>query len=462
MGRVAALFDLDRTVISGSSTEDLTEALVEAGLAPTWRPPGLGLLRAAYDLFGENVVMMGLARLAAAGARGWPVEEVSTAAAAAAARLEARVAPYLPQLVEEHRREGVLTVLATTTPDVLVRPFAERLGFDDVIATRYAVADGRFTGGLDGPFVWATGKLGAVRAWAAEHGVDLAMSSAYSDSVFDVPLLSAVGSPHAVNPDLALRAVAVARRWPCLWLDVPPGVPMFAGFEPFDMVRALTHPALLPFVRFDIAGQKLLPLSGPAIIVANHRSYFDTVAMAMTVAPSGRPLRFLGKKEVFDAPVVGDLATALGGIRVERGSGSAAPLRAAERALRAGEMVALMPQGTIPRGRAFFDPALRGRPGAARLAAATGAPVVPLGLWGTELVWPRNSRLPLVWNVAKPPLVTVRVGHAVEGLGQDEDADTAQIMRAISDLLPAGARRRRRPTEEELRRTFPAGHDAAE
>ncbi len=80
-------------------------------------------------------------------------------------------------------------------------------------------------------------------------------------------------------------------------------------------------------------------------------------------------MRFLGKKEVFDAPVVGSIVTALGGIRVERGSGSDEPLRAAADALTAGEAVALMPQGTIPRGRAFFEPELKGRWGAAKLAA---------------------------------------------------------------------------------------------
>jgi putative phosphoserine phosphatase/1-acylglycerol-3-phosphate O-acyltransferase len=457
VGRVAALFDLDRTVISGSSADELTASLVEAGLALGWRPPGLGLLHAAYDRFGENVLMMGLARLAVMAAKGWPVDQVAAAAESAASRLADRVAPYLPLLLEDHRRDGVITVLATTSPEVLVRPLAERLGFDDLIATRYAVFDGRFTGGLEGPFVWSTGKLGAARAWAEANGVDLEMSHAYSDSVFDVPLLSAVGHPHAVNPDLALRLYATAQRWPCLWLDAPPGVPKFAGVEPFDVVRALSHPALFPFVRFDIAGQERLPRSGPAIIVANHRSYFDTVAIAMTVAPSGRPLRFLGKKEVFDAPVVGDLATALGGIRVDRGSGSGAPMRAAERALRAGEMVALMPQGTIPRGRAFFDPVLSGRPGAARLAAASGARVVPIGLWGTELVWPRNERVPRVWDLADPPTVRVRVGTAVRGLGGGEDSDTERIMRAIGALLPAEARRPHEPTDDELRRTFPPG-----
>jgi putative phosphoserine phosphatase/1-acylglycerol-3-phosphate O-acyltransferase len=330
---------------------------------------------------------------------------------------------------------------------------------DDVVATKYAVRDGKFTGRLDGGFVWGSGKLDAARRWATARGIRLKDSFAYSDSVYDVPLLSAVGHPVAVNPDARLRAVAWARRWPLLWLDVPPGVPKLGGLEPLDVVRFFSRPQLFPYARFDIGGVEHIPDTGPAIIVANHRSYFDTAAVGVTVMGGGRPLRFLGKKEVFDAPVVGPLAKALGGIRVERGTGSDAPLREAERALDAGELVALMPQGTIPRGPAFFDPVLVGRGGAARLAAATGAPVIPIGLWGTELVWPRSSRLPNLVNVTSPPTVRTRVGPAVSGLtGRSVPADTKRIMAAIMALLPAESKQRRQPTPEELARTYPSGH----
>jgi putative phosphoserine phosphatase/1-acylglycerol-3-phosphate O-acyltransferase len=71
-------------------------------------------------------------------------------------------------------------------------------------------------------------------------------------------------------------------------------------------------------------------------------------------------VRFLGKKEVFDAPVVGQIASAMGGIRVDRGTGSDEPLQAAAEALANGDLVAMMPQGTIPRGKAFYDPKLKG------------------------------------------------------------------------------------------------------
>ena len=276
-------------------------------------------------------------------------------------------------------------------------------------------------------------------------------------------MLSAIGHAVAVNPDPRLLVVAVLRRWPVLHLDVPAGVPKVPviGIEPQRAGLALVRPQLFPYVRFDIDGTDRVPSSGPAIVVGNHRSYFDPVAMAVTLARVGRPIRFLGKKEVFDAPVVGQIAKAMGGIRVDRGTGSDEPLAEAATALLGGELVALMPQGTIPRGPAFFDPVLKGRWGAARLVQMTGAPVIPVGLWGTERVWPRSEQLPNVLALRNPPTVRVRVGSAVEGLtGKDLDADTERIMAAIADLLPPEARIPHEPSEDELRRTYPKGRIA--
>src|SRR5207247_6529081 len=108
------------------------------------------------------------------------------------------------------------------------------------------------------------------------RGGDRADSWAYSDSVFAVPLRSAVGHPCAVNPDLRLQAVATLRRWPVRHLDVPPGVPKVVGLEPFDLLRPFLRPQAYPYARFDIAGPAPIPHRGPVITVPNHRSYFDT------------------------------------------------------------------------------------------------------------------------------------------------------------------------------------------
>jgi putative phosphoserine phosphatase/1-acylglycerol-3-phosphate O-acyltransferase len=460
VGTAAAFFDLDRTLLRGGSGPVLAEALRKAGAVPSRSIPGQSLIYRAYDRFGESLTGIALARAAAAALRGRPRAAVLEAAESATDDLVRIVAPYALALIEEHHQAGRPVVLATTTPRDFIEPLARRLELDDVIATRYQVAvdpkgNERYTGRLDGAFVWAAGKLTAVRWWAAEHGIELSDSWAYSDSVYDIPLLSAVGHPVAVNADPRLTIYSTLRRWPQIHLDAPPGVPKLIGVEPFDVVKAFVRAEAFPYARFDIAGTDHIPHQGPAIVVANHRSYFDAIALGLTVMRAGRLPRSLAKKEIFDAPVLGQLAKVMGQIMVDREGGGGAALAQAIHAVRGGEVVVILPQATIPRGDAFFSPKLEGKTGAARLAAETGAPVIPVGIWGTEKVWPRSARLPNVTNVLNPPKVRVRVGPPVRGLTGDPVADTTKIMKAISAQLPPDARKAHKPSDGELRKAKP-------
>lgn len=456
----AAFFDLDRTILSGASALVVSKVLRETGVVKR-SLPGETLLYQVFETFGENVPSMVLGRQAVLAMRGHAQREVQEAAQRAVPELVQLLQPYVREVIEDHRANGRQIVLATTTPRDLIEPFAREVGFDDVIATTYEVDDdGRYTGELVGPYVWSRGKKEAVSRWSQEHGIDLSQSYAYSDSVFDEPLLSMVGFPHCVNPDWRLRLMAVARRWPVMHFDVPVGVAKIpvVGLEAQQALMKFARPEVFPYARFSISGTENIPRESAAIICGNHRSYFDIAAVSLAVARTGRAVRFLGKKEVFDAPVIGPLATALGGIRVERGTGSDEPLRAAAQSLRAGDLVAIMPQGTIPRGRAFFDPELKGRWGAARLAEQTRAPVIPVGIWGTEKVWPRNAKLPNITNVTSPPQILIRVGAPVELTYSDPDEDTRRIMAAIVALLPDEARQYREPTADELRRSYPSNY----
>ncbi len=455
----AAFFDLDRTLLAGASGEVFSEAMRLAGLSS--KPfPGEKLLFGLFNTIGETLPSMALARQAVTLARGRSQAAVSAAAEQVADRLVAMVQPFAESAFAAHRAAGRPIVLATTTPYDLVKPFADRLGLDDVVATRYNVAaDGTYDGTLAGPFVWSAGKLEAISDWAAAHGIDLAESYAYSDSVYDTPMLDAVGHPVVVNPDPRMVLMAAARRWPTLSLDVSPGVVKVpvVGVEVQRLALRFARPAAYPYARFDIGGVDNIPGAGPVILCANHRSYFDVSALSIAIGKSGRTARFLGKKEVFDAPMVGQIAAAMGGIRVDRGTGSDEPLRAAADALAAGEMVAIMPEGTIPRGAAFFDTKLTGRWGAARLAQMSGATVVPVGLWGTERVWPRSSRAPKMLNLTDPPTVRISVGPPVALKGKSVKADTTRIMQAIMNELPDDARVSREPSAQELARTYPPG-----
>ncbi len=453
----AAFFDLDGTLVDGAVEPVFRRHLRRVGVLSGPHLPGADAAQELSARFGDTVVVAQLARVGARSARGWAVDAVAEAADAAAAELAGQLLPYARVEIDGHRDAGRRVVLAAPAPAVLVRALAERIGADDVIAVEWATGDGSYAGRAAGRIPWGRGKLAAVRAWAATHGVDLRSSHAYSDSASDVPLLRGVGSPVAVAPDPALAAVATLNGWPVRHFDVPEGVVKVAGRELQEWFRPLNRPELSPNARFDISGTGHIPAEGPTIVVFNHRSYFDSAAVNFTLARAGRPARFLGKKEVFDAPVLGRINAAMGGIRVDRGTGSDEPLERAIAALRAGELVIVAPQGTIPRGPAFFEPELQGRWGAARLAHATRAPVIPLGVWGTERVWPRNQRLPNLLST-DPPLVTVRVGAPVELKYRSLNADTRRIMEAIVDLLPPEARERRTPTAEELARTYPPGY----
>jgi putative phosphoserine phosphatase/1-acylglycerol-3-phosphate O-acyltransferase len=176
----------------------------------------------------------------------------------------------------------------------------------------------------------------------------------------------------------------------------------------------------------------------------------------------------LSKKEVTDAPLVGDVVRALGQIRVERGSHDEYPVREATDALARGEAIGIFPQGTIPRGEAFFSPVLEGKTGVARLALASGAPVIPIALWGTERLWPRRSFAPDPVKLLTRHAVHVRAGRPMffgppEGKDNDHDAVTkitAEIMERIAELLPDDVRYPPSPSPDAIAAATPRGAQA--
>jgi HAD superfamily hydrolase (TIGR01490 family) len=131
-----------------------------------------------------------------------------------AEEVEASYAPGGLEAVKRHKEAGDKVVLLTAASVYLARCVQNTLGLDDVLALRFEVgADGRFTGGLQQPVCYGPGKLELAHAWASSHGVDLADCSFYTDSISDLPMLDAVGTPVAVRPDGRLTRVAKRRGW---------------------------------------------------------------------------------------------------------------------------------------------------------------------------------------------------------------------------------------------------------
>ncbi len=245
--RGAVFVDLDRTLIRSASGPVLQQAMVAEGVLPAGRHlPGERLLYGVYNSFGETLPFIGLARAAAPIMRGRSAEAVRRAGKRAVESLIDLVQPWALEVLAGHRAAGRLLVLATTSPYDLVSALSAALGFDDLLATRYAVTEGRYTGRLEGRFVWGAGKRAEVREWAERHDVDLATAHAYSDSVFDVPLLEAVGHPHPLNADPRLAAVAVARRWPLEHWDRARGCRRWSGSSPITCCARWSGPRRSP------------------------------------------------------------------------------------------------------------------------------------------------------------------------------------------------------------------------
>jgi putative phosphoserine phosphatase/1-acylglycerol-3-phosphate O-acyltransferase len=450
MARAAAIVDVDRTLLTGRPGRTLRDALHRAGVAV---PPGM--LGAAVDATATMSLSTQLCLLAAQAGHSWPDAAVREAATTAAAAV-VDVAPYLRPLLDDHRAAGERVLLVSVAPPAIAEPLGELLGAEDVAGTTWAEGRGLLAP-VQGPLVWARSKAEAGTAWLRSARIPPRAAHGYADNFFAGPLLASVGHPVAVDPDARLTVLARTRGWTIRHLDAPEGVIKVAGRELQEWFRPFAGVEPVLNARIEVGGLEHVPGRGAAILAFNHRSYFDAAVVGLVAARAGRAVRGLGKKEVLDAPVLGSLARAAGTIRVDRGTGSDEPLEAAALALRAGDVVMIAPQGTIPRGPAFFEPELQGRWGVARLAAMTGAPVVPMGLWGTEQVWPRNARLPRI-DPLRRPRVTVRIGPPVALTSDDADTDTKRIMAAITDLLPPEAHERRTPTEAELRRTYPPGY----
>jgi HAD superfamily hydrolase (TIGR01490 family) len=210
----AAFFDLDKTIISKSSSLALTRPMYRAGLVSRAM-----LLRGAYAqlvylLLGADEKKMDRAKEAmTALSRGWEKAAVEELVREVLIEL---IDPYVYQealdLMALHIALGRRVYIVSSSPEEVVKPLAEHFGVTDVIATRAAVLDGLYTGDLE-RYVYAEGKAEAIRDVAAEEGIDLEGSFAYSDSITDVPMLEAVGNPVAVNPDRDLRREAEKRGW---------------------------------------------------------------------------------------------------------------------------------------------------------------------------------------------------------------------------------------------------------
>ncbi len=212
----AAFFDVDNTVVQGASLFHLAKGLYQRDFFPT-RLIVRGLwLQAYFQLVGkENPEHIAEARSATlAFIKGHTVQELQEAAAEIYEEsIASRVWPGTRAIAQTHLDVGQQVWLVTAAPLEVATVIAQRLGLSGALGTEAEHEHGVYTGRLKGELLHGSAKADAVRALATEHGLDLSRCFAYSDSFNDLPMLSLVGHPCAINPDHRLQEHAENHDW---------------------------------------------------------------------------------------------------------------------------------------------------------------------------------------------------------------------------------------------------------
>jgi HAD superfamily hydrolase (TIGR01490 family) len=215
-----AFFDLDKTLIEGSSAIHFGRAAYRHGLM-TRKQLARDLwanvrfrMRGSTDAGSEALRRRILDAIA-----GTRVRDLERLGHEVLAGVLPRVYPEVLREAYEHQDAGRRVFIVTAASHEMAELMAHVLVFDGGIGTRSEVRDGVYTGEPDGPFTYREGKAEAMRERAAAEGIDLAQSYAYSDSESDLPMLRVVGHPVAVNPDPELERIARAEGWRIMRFD---------------------------------------------------------------------------------------------------------------------------------------------------------------------------------------------------------------------------------------------------
>ena len=189
------------------------------------------------------------------------------------------------------------------------------------------------------------------------------------------------------------------------------------------------RPPVALWLNWRFEGLEHIPPEGPVLVACNHISYLDPLAHAYMLLKAGRRARFLAKSELYGNWLLRHLLQGTGQIKVERGSGSMAPVEEAKRALREGEVVMVYPEATITRNPDYTP--MEGKTGIARLTLATEVPVLPMAVWGSQHVWQRQGAGSLTFG--RP--IWVKAGAPLDFSQFEGEKGDPATLRKITDMV---------------------------
>jgi putative phosphoserine phosphatase/1-acylglycerol-3-phosphate O-acyltransferase len=446
--RIGAFFDLDGTVVEGYT------ATVHYAHRVRHLEVGLGeLVGAARALLGAGLNETTFEELVSSGIAGWAGRPVADLEEHGERLFRQTVAGRLFhevwRLVKAHQRRGHTVVLATSATRFQAAPVARELGIDHVLCTELAAAEGVLSGALAGGTLWGPGKAGAVKEFSVDESVDLEVSYGYANGEEDVPFLSLVGFPVAVNPQPGLASHASGNDWPILEVRRRPGLldpapalrtaAMYGALvgagvtgaavglltgrrrQGIDAAASLfSHVgAALGNVEVVVTNERHLWSHRPAVFLVNHQSHLIDLLVTTTVLRGG--FTAVAKREAAEIPVFGRLLRLADFAFVDRADGTQArqALDSARDRLEAGTSIVIAPEGT----RSYSPGVGSFRKGAFHLAMQAGVPIVPVVIRNAgELMW-RNAR------TARPGRVEVVVHAPISTVGWTKEALDEAVVR---------------------------------
>mgnify|MGYP003465825403 FL=1 len=213
-------------------------------------------------------------------------------------------------------------------------------------------------------------------------------------------------------------------------------------------MRDLTYPPIILTAKtlfkvlgmnFQYSGTEHIPRTGGAIIASNHVSYVDFIFNGLAAQPSKRFVRFMAKKDAFDNKISGPIMRSLHHISVDRSQGEESLLAAIDYA-RNGEIVGVFPEATISRSMEIKEL----KTGAVRAAAEAGVPLIPMVVWGTQLIKTKDHEPDLT---GRGKTIALHVGEPIPVTGEDPVAETQLLHEALSALLEKAIREFPTPPE---------------
>ena len=455
--KVGAFFDFDGTLIDGYSAAAFFQERLRKGdigvkeLVATITET-VNVERRGHDV--DELMRVGVAAQA-----GKSVDELDRWAKRVFSKkiagklfLDSRV------LIDAHKRMGHTVVVASSATEPQIKPTADDLGIRHIVCTGMEVRDGILTGALDGDIRWGAGKAAGVKEFARAHKIVLKNSYAYSNGAEDIPFLSAVGHPCALNPDEELAEVARQKKWPIARLKSPPST------GPTDVIRSAAAIGVFAGsivgaaglglvngsrrmganiaasagsdlglaaagVRLNIVGEENAWAQRPAVFLFNHQSQLDVFVLGAVLR---RDFTGVAKKELEYNPMFGPIGYLADVAYIDRSNSEKArdQLEPVVDALRNGRSIAIAPEGT----RSPTSRLLPFKKGPFHMAMQAGVPVVPIVMRNCGEIMAAHSYVihPGTVDVAVLPPVSTE-GWTKDNLAEHVDEVRQMYLDTLAD-----------------------------